>query len=116
MYKFLVEKEEQGDLQIEKQFFHFADNSIYLLIKYYKDGDVVNQLFVKVLQNIKDYKQFFNNFYITKSVLMFDPVQVKASNSMDIFSLETAKHTYALTLTAKEYLVLAKEAKRNGFK
>ena len=114
MYKFLVEKEKEQQFDIEKQFYHFADNSIYILIKFYKDGALINQLFVKLLDDLADYKKFFNNFYMKKGEIFFEPILLKASESLDIFSLAKASHSYALQLNLKEYFVLEKEAEKNG--
>lgn len=114
MYKFLVEKEKEQQFVVEKQFYHFADSSVYVLIKYYKDENLVNQLFVKLLDDLADYKQFFNNFYMRKGEVFFEPILLKASESLDIFSLAKSSHSYALQLNLKEYFVLEKEAEKNG--
>ena len=92
MYKFLVEKEKEQQFDVEKQFYHFADNSVYILIKYYKGGTLINQLFVKLLDDLTDYKKFFNNFYMKKGEVFFEPILLKASESLDIFSLAKASH------------------------
>lgn len=112
MQVFYEEKIKDGNYTKLYRWYIMADKSVYILIVIYKGERKITQLFCKLLSKIEEYKKLKKYFYLVSGEVLSDPVIRKASTSLDLFSLEKAKHVLALKLTLKHLFILETEAKK----
>lgn len=112
MQVFYEEKIKDGCYTKLYRWYLMADKSVYILMVIYKGERKIMQLFCKLLSKIGDYKKLKKYFYLVNGSVLSDPVIRKASTSLNLFSLDKAKHVLALNLTLKHLFILEQEAKK----
>lgn len=105
------EKQTENYVTVYK-YYEMADRSVYVLCVTYKGKRKIRQLFCKLLDDIEDYKKLKKYFYVSGGEVFSDPVVRKASESLNIFSLQKAKHKIDLKITLKHLFILEEEAKK----
>lgn len=110
MKVFYEEKSKEGPYTKLFRWYIMADKSVYVLMVTYKGDHKISQLFCKLLSNVKDYKKLKKLFYLANGEVLSDPVIRKASESLNLFSLDKATHTIALNISLKHIFILETEA------